>query len=58
MEAHPATQRIARFILGHTSLQISHLLRDSVRRKDLGTGDVDRGFFRGLSKGQVSSLPR
>ena len=56
MEAHPATQRIVRFPLGHTSLQLSQPLRHSVRRKDLGTGGLGGGFSKGLSKGQVSSL--
>ena len=37
-EAHPATQRTARFPMGHTSQQLSQLLRDSVCRKDWGPG--------------------
>ena len=57
-EAHPATQRTARFPMGHTSQQLSQLLRDSVCRKDLGTGGLGRGFSRVLSDGQASSLAR
>ena len=57
-EALPATQRTARFPMGHTSQQLSQLLRDTVRRKDLGTGGLGGIFSRGLSDGQVSSLAR
>ena len=57
-EAHPATQRTARFPMGHTSQQLSQHLRHSVRRKDLGNGGLGGGFSRGLSDDQASSLAR
>ena len=57
-EALPATQRTARFPMGHTSQQLSQHLRHSVRRKDLGTRGLGGEFSKGLSKGQASSLTR
>ena len=52
---HPEDRAIS---MGHTSQQLSQLLTDSVRRKDLGTGGLGRGFSKGLSEGQASSLTR
>ena len=57
-EAHPATHRTARFPMGHTSQQLSQLLRESVRRKDLGTGGLGGGFSMELSKGPVPCVAR
>ena len=52
---HPEDRAIS---MGHTSQQLSQLLTDSVRRKDLGTGGLCRGLSKGLSEGQASSLTR
>ena len=54
----PATQRTARFPLGHTAQQHSQPRTDSVLRTDLGTGGMGGGFPMELSKGPVPCVAR
>ena len=57
-EALPATQRTARFPLGHTAQQHSQPRTDSVLRTDLETGGLGGGFSMELSKGPVPCVAR
>ena len=57
-EALPATQRTARFPLGHTAQHQSPPRTDSVLRTDLDTGALGGGFSMELSKGPVPYVAR
>ena len=57
-EALPATQRTARFPLGHTDQHHSQPRTDSVLRTDLDTGALGGEFSMELSKGPVPCVTR